>query len=40
MQHLDVPAWHDKIMKPHKCPEIIRRLRINKLEKIKENYGN
>ena len=40
MQHLDVPAWHDKIMKPHKCPETIKRLRNYKLEKIKENYGN
>lgn len=40
MEHLDVPAWHDKIMRPHKCPETIRRLRNYKLEKIKENYEN
>jgi len=38
--HFKSREWYDKIMKPHKCPEIIRRLRINKLEKIKENYGN
>ena len=33
-------AWYDKIMRPDKCPEIIKRLRKYKLEKININYGN
>lgn len=39
-QHFKSSEWYYKIMTPEKCPEVIRRLRINKLEKIKENYGN
>ena len=40
MEHLDVPAWYDKIMAPDKCQETIKRLRKYKLEKINKNYGN
>lgn len=39
-QHFSSKEWYHKIIAPEKCPEIIRRLRINKLKKIKENYGN
>jgi hypothetical protein len=38
--HINISSWSKKLMTPEKCPEIIRKFRINKLEKIKENYEN
>jgi len=38
--HIKSKDWYYKIITPEKCPEIIRKNRNNKLEKIKENYEN